>query len=71
MMAQRLDKKPRVDPKLMVRVSFAAMLACVMFKDWIFPRGLATADEISAAIRDFVMDGINANSQLGDPGETS
>jgi hypothetical protein len=47
------------------------VLACVMFKDWIFPRGLAGPDEISAAIRDFVMDGINANSHLGDPGETS
>ena len=42
-----------------------------MFKDWIFPRGLAGPDEISAAIWDFVMDGINANSHLGDPGETS
>jgi AcrR family transcriptional regulator len=72
MMARRLDKKPRVDPKLMVRVSFAAVLACVMFKDWIFPRGLAGDGEISAAIRDFVMDGINANSHLGGhPGETS
>jgi AcrR family transcriptional regulator len=71
MMARRLDKKPRVDPKLMVRVSFAAVLACVMFKDWIFPRGLAGEDEISAAIQDFVMDGINANSHLGEhAGET-
>jgi AcrR family transcriptional regulator len=72
MMARRLDKKPRVEPKLMVRVSFAAVLACVMFKDWIFPRGLAGEGEISAAIQDFVMDGINANSHLGDDaGETS
>jgi len=66
MMARRMDKQPRVDPKLMVRVSFAAVLACVMFKDWIFPQGLAGKEEISAAIQDFVMDGINANSHLGD-----
>ncbi len=53
--------KAKVDPKLMVRVSFAAVLACVMFKDWIFPRGLATDEEIHAAINDFVLEGISAN----------
>lgn len=53
--------KARVDPKLMVRVSFAAVLACIMFKDWIFPRGLATNEQIRAAINDFVLDGISAN----------
>jgi hypothetical protein len=63
MMASRMaDSSPRVDPKLMVRVSFVAVLACVLFKDWVFPAGMATEDEIRAAINDFVMDGINANS---------
>jgi hypothetical protein len=38
------------------------VLACVLFKDWVFPAGMATEDEIRAAINDFVMDGINANS---------
>lgn len=52
---------PRVDPKLMVRAAFAAVLACVMFKDWIFPEGLASEDEISAAIMDFVLEGLSAN----------
>lgn len=51
----------QVDPRLMVRVSFAAVLACVMFKDWIFPPNLASDDAISDAIVDFVLDGINAN----------
>lgn len=51
----------RVRPELMVRVSFAAVLACVMFKSWIFPPGLASEAEIEAAIRDFVLDGININ----------
>jgi AcrR family transcriptional regulator len=63
LMASRMaDSSPRVDPKLMVRVSFVAVLACVLFKDWVFPAGMATEDEIRAAINDFVMDGINANS---------
>jgi hypothetical protein len=34
----------------------------VIFKDWLFPEGLASQDEISAAIGDFVMDGVNANA---------
>ena len=36
-MRERGDQ-PKVDPRLMVRVSFVAVLACVMFRDWIFPR---------------------------------
>ena len=51
----------KVRPELMVRVSFAAVLACVMFKSWIFPPGLATEAEIEAAIQDFVLDGVNIN----------
>jgi AcrR family transcriptional regulator len=51
----------KVDPKLMVRVSFAAVLACVMFKDWIFPPGLATDEAINSAISDFVLEGISVN----------
>lgn len=63
-MTSQMDRNPQVDPRLMVRVSFAAVLASVMFKDWIFPPGLANDDEISAAIIDFVIDGISANHEL-------
>jgi AcrR family transcriptional regulator len=65
MMSLRTGALPTVDPKLMVRVSFAAVLACVLFKDWLFPRGIASDEEISAAIREFVMDGVNANGESG------
>ncbi|TCM16089.1 TetR family transcriptional regulator [Novosphingobium sp. PhB165] len=60
---QRVGEKPRVDPRLMVRVSFGAVLASVMFKDVLFPKGLADDDDINAAIIDFVLDGISANSE--------
>jgi AcrR family transcriptional regulator len=50
-----------VPPELMVRVSFAAVLACVMFKSWIFPPGVASEQDIEAAIQDFVLAGININ----------
>jgi AcrR family transcriptional regulator len=61
-MMKRLAGKPKVHPKLLVRVSFAAILACVMFRDWLFPGELASEDEISDAISAFVMDGLNVNA---------
>jgi AcrR family transcriptional regulator len=64
-MTERLKSEPKVAPKLMVRVSFAAVLACTMFKDWIFPPGLATEAEIRAAVSDFVREGIGANHDFG------
>jgi AcrR family transcriptional regulator len=60
-MRSKVGKNPPVDPKLMVRVSFAAVLANVIFADWLFPRGLASRDAVREAIADFVIDGINAN----------
>ena len=39
MMTQRVRDNPAVDPALMVRFSFAAVLANLMFKDWPFPAG--------------------------------
>jgi len=59
LLAARKGKKPKVPPRLLSRVSFAAVLACVVFKDWLFPEGLATDGEITAAITDFVNDGTN------------
>ncbi len=54
--------KAWVDPKLLVRVTFVTVLGCVMFKDWIFPRGLASDDEINSAVNAFIVEGIGANS---------
>ena len=56
--------KPRVPHELMVRVSFAAVLGSVMFRDWLFPEGLASEDAIRRAIADFTLDGISANHSL-------
>ncbi len=64
-MSSRVEKNPRVDPKLLVRVSFAAVLGCVLFKDWIFPEGLAGDEEIKSAVIDFVIDGISINTDPG------
>ncbi len=64
-MSGRVEENPKVDPKLLVRVSFAAVLGCVIFKDWIFPEGLASDAAISNAVIDFVIDGISVNTDPG------
>jgi AcrR family transcriptional regulator len=61
MMTKRMGAGGKVDPHLMVRVSFAAVLASTMFKDWLFPEDIADDAEIQQAIVDFVIDGLRAN----------
>jgi AcrR family transcriptional regulator len=63
--ARRLTGPAKVDPRLMVRVSFAAVVGCVLFKDWIFPPGLASDEEIQAAVNAFVREGLAANPSVG------
>jgi AcrR family transcriptional regulator len=63
LMTQRMGQNPPVDPKLMVRVSFVAVLASLMFKDWLFPPGMTSEEEIRDAIVQFVIDGIMANGK--------
>ena len=63
MMSSRSRGKAAVPPELMVRVSFAAVLGSVMFKDWLFPPGLASDEAIRQAIVDFTIDGIRANER--------
>lgn len=63
-MASVMGDKPKVAPKVIVRVTFAAVLGCVLFRDWIFPPGLASEKEITAAVNAFVMEGLNANYGL-------
>jgi hypothetical protein len=57
--ASRLDTPSSVDPELMVRVSFAAVLGCVLFKDWLVPEGLAGPDAVRDAITAFMLDGVS------------
>lgn len=65
MMTQRLSDNPKVAPELMVRVSFAAVLANLMFRDWLYPPGTAEED-IREAIVEFVIGGIEANGPVGE-----
>lgn len=66
-MQKRLgDRRATVAPNVMVRVSFAAVLANVIFREWMFPEDMASDDEISSAVVDFVMHGVNANQAAKD-----
>jgi len=65
MAMNRRTGKPKVDPKLMSRISFATIMSCVVFKDLLFPEGLATEEEIGTAITDFVLFGTHANAHPG------
>lgn len=48
-----------LDPRLINRVSFATVLACVMFGDWLFPEDLA-GNEIAHVLSEFIMHGLDA-----------
>jgi AcrR family transcriptional regulator len=61
MMGMRLKGQAKADPRLTVRVAFGAVLASVMFRDWMFPASLATDAQIGAAVNDFLIHGIRAN----------
>ncbi len=61
-MRSRPAGKPRLDPALLTRISFATILACILFNDWLFPKGLAGKQRITAAISAFVAEGLNANA---------
>jgi AcrR family transcriptional regulator len=60
-MANRIDGRKSTDAKLLVRVSFAAVLANVLFEKWLFPKGTASRRSIRNAIADFVIEGIGAH----------
>lgn len=66
-MTRRVGEGAKIDPQLMVRVSFVAVLASLMFKDWLFPPGMASEEEIRDAIAGFVIDGIMANEDRQSP----
>lgn len=58
--------KVPVPPRLMARISFAALLGCILFDDWLFPQGLADEARIHEAVCDFIMEGLNANPGRGE-----
>lgn len=58
----RLHDKPNIDPLLMACISFSTIMSCTLFKDWLFPKGVADDQAINAAVKNFVLGGVQANS---------
>jgi AcrR family transcriptional regulator len=50
-----------LNPRVMNRVAFASVLACVMFGDWLFPEDLGR-DEINHVLSEFILHGLDALS---------
>ncbi len=52
---------PAHDPRLIVRIAFATVLSCVIFRRWIFPPDLASNASLMPAINDFILGAVDAN----------
>jgi AcrR family transcriptional regulator len=61
--AKRRGRNVDLDSELASRISFATLLASVMFKDWLFPEGFASKERIGEALSDFIMDGIDVEDR--------
>lgn len=57
----RQGKQHNVPPRLISRISFASILGCILFDDWLFPQGVAGDDEVHDALCDFIMEGLSVN----------
>ena len=54
-----LDGPPRIDPKILARLSFATIFSCIVFRDWLFPKGMISDEKINAALTEYVILGLN------------
>jgi AcrR family transcriptional regulator len=59
--SRNLKGKGRISPRHMARISFAAIMANVLFGDWLFAEDVDDPEEVRRGIGDFIMDGLGAN----------
>lgn len=60
----KLVGQPRVPARLISRISFASILGCVLFDDWLIPDGVADDEEVHEALCDFIMEGLSVNPSM-------
>lgn len=58
---ERISGEPRLDPRLIACTSFATILACEIFADWLFPRDWGNEHEINQTVAEFVLGGFRAS----------
>ena len=62
---KRIEGTPRIDPRLVACISFATILSCELFRDWLFPEGWGTDEEIHEAVADFVFGALETSGREG------
>lgn len=62
--AARGGEEAMIDAKLTARISFGSLLACVLFRDWLFPQGLASDQKIKEAVINFVQKGADVEAGM-------
>lgn len=60
----KLHGEPKVPARLISRISFASILGSIVFSDWLFPRGVASDEEVHDGLCDFIMEGLSVNPGL-------
>lgn len=58
---ERVSGQPRLDPRLVACVSFATILSCEIFADWLFPQDWGKAEDIHDTVAEFVLGGFRAS----------
>ena len=62
---ERIDGEPKLDLKLVACISFATIMACELFADWLFPEGWGSEEDIHRTVAEFVLSGFNASLARG------
>jgi AcrR family transcriptional regulator len=62
MIESRLEQAPVFDPLLTASIAFSTILSCVLFKGWLFPPGVGDSQAMNAAVINFVLGGVSANT---------
>lgn len=66
-MERKASDSQGVPPRLMVRITFGAILGCVMFREWLFPPGVADEKEIRHSVSQFILAGLDASTRESSP----
>lgn len=62
---RRAKHRYRIEPDLFVRITFVTVLGCILFKPWIFPRGMRNGDRLREAINEFIAIARAGNEDTG------
>lgn len=58
---ERIDGEARLDLRLVACISFATVMACELFADWLFPEGWGSEEDIHRTVAEFVLSGFQAS----------